>query len=310
MGGISANKYVYQCSDGSAGWWRDVVDYIPCQTSCSDASTPAIDLNIFQVLSIEYLGGNGASSSIPNPLNYDKNNTILPQDQARAIKELMAHLSISNFHAVIGCSYGGFVAMSFAALFPGLVNQLVVICSAHQTPNKAKANRSLQRQIIKLTLNNQQTPREGLKLARSLAMLSYRADDEFDERFSSLPNQTEPHITFEFDDYLDATGNRFIEKFCPYAYLTLSQSIDLFQISPEQIRVPLTTIAFDTDVLIPERLVRQLSEESSGESNHYVISTKYGHDGFLKEFDAINSIIQRHVSATNATYSETNGDFQ
>lgn len=295
LGGISANLHVFDESEKTA-WWNDIVNFNDSSIKLKNKQEPAIDLNQYQVLSIEYLGGNGQSSGIQNPLSFDKENTILPQDQAKAIHKLIDILGINQFKAVIGNSYGGFVALSFASLFPKQTGQLFVICSAHETPNKAKANRILQRQIIRLTLQQPEKQREGLKIARSLAMLSYRSNEEFDQRFSALPCQTEPKVTFEFERYLDNTSERFSQRFCPYAYLTLSQSIDLFQISPSEIQVPLVTLAFDTDLLIPEQLINQLSQNSQGPSQHYVIKTTFGHDGFLKEPDAINQILKKHLT--------------
>lgn len=287
MGGISANKFVTSEGNSQAGWWNDIV-----------GPGKAIDLERFQVLSIEYLGGNGNSSTIDEPLLFNRANTILPQDQAVAIHKLLIHLNISHLHAVVGNSYGGFVALSFAKQYPSLTRQLFVICSAHTTPNKAKANRSLQREIIRLTLNsskNQEDSRQGLKLARSLAMLAYRADDEFDTRFESVPYEENGEFRFQFQDYLEVAGNRFIDSFCPYAYITLSQSIDLFKIDPADITVPLITVAFDTDLLIPQPLMQTLSNKSAGWSKHYVINTTYGHDGFLKEPQALSTIFNTHL---------------
>lgn len=299
MGGISADMFVTsEQTQSKKGWWQDIAGPISSDATNTEYDgqfQPSLSIDNFQILSIEFLGGNGASSSVQNPLAFDRNNTILPQDQANAISLLLDKLNITELHAVIGCSYGGFVAQAFAIQFPKRLKQVFVICCAHNTPNKAKANRALQRQIIKLTLNST-NHKEGLKLARSLAMLSYRADDEFDGRFAAQPYETSDGFRFEFEDYLDRAGDHFVKRFCPYAYITLSQSIDLFEINPIEIKVPIVTVAFDTDVLIPERLVKTLAEKSDAASTHYLIETPFGHDGFLKETQALNKIFNRHIS--------------
>ena len=327
MGGISADMFVTNeeqlsslniCDSNDStinlkkGWWHDIAGPAVSDNSNTEYDLnyePALSTDKFRILSIEFLGGNGRSSSVESPLSFDRNNTILPQDQANAIALLLDKLNITKLHAVVGNSYGGFVAQAFAIQYPSRLNQVFVICCAHTTPNKAKANRAIQRQIIKLTLESP-NHKEGLKLARSLAMLSYRADDEFDGRFSAQPYERNDSFRFEFEDYLDRAGDHFVNRFCPYAYITLSQSIDLFEINPEEIKVPIVTVAFDTDVLIPERLVKELSDNSSSKSSHYLIQTPFGHDGFLKETQALNKIFNRHIKSEAApqTKALTSGE--
>ena len=53
------------------------------------------------------------------------------------------------------------------------------------------------------------------------------------------------------EDYLDACGARFAEKFPPAAFLRLSESIDLHAVDAASIRVPTTVVAVAEDRLVP-----------------------------------------------------------
>src|SRR5690606_22014669 len=110
--------------------------------------------------------------------------------QARAIAALLDHLGIARLHAIVGASYGGMVALAFAALFPERVGRVVAIGAAHESHPMATALRALQRRVVRLGLAAG-AQREGLAIARGMARTTYRSAVEFARRCAGAPEWVE-----------------------------------------------------------------------------------------------------------------------
>lgn len=262
LGGISANRNVID-SNTQTGWWRDAV----CENG-------ALDLQQFRILSFDFFPGNDTCKT---PID------VTPADQARLAKVVCNYFNIEQLHAFIGYSYGGMVALQFGALFPEYVKQLVVCSASHRTHPMGTAWRSIQRKIVQFGLETQQADR-ALSLARELGMTTYRTAEEFGLRFSN--------DQFEVEDYLSSRGEAFVGKMTPQRYLSLSKSIDLHQVDPTEIHVPVTLIAFKQDQLVLLEEIRLLYAQLPCVKAHYTFDSIYGHDGFLKETDLLSEILK------------------
>ncbi len=142
-------------------------------------------------------------------------------------------------------------------------------------------------------------PARGLAVAREIGTICYRSREEFNKRFNWAADGplTPQSQTFEVERYLAAQGNQFANRFDANAYLLLSKCMDLMDLGAGQptyadgvlrIRCPVFISGVDHDVLIPVSEQRHLAHllESHGVSVRYeVISSIYGHDAFLKEYD-------------------------
>lgn len=237
------------------GWWDQVVGLAE---SCS------IDLQKFQVISASPLGGPYGSSSPVSSRTSDDTSIyggdfplITPADQAMLHYTLLQSLQLANrpLHAVIGASMGGMQALQFAALFPQLVQRLIVLCSTGKTSASTQALRAVQRKIVRADPQYQSglaPPTLGLGIARAAGTIAYRSRDEFDVRFSSKPSMDHFYSDFQqfFDahqrgqpltptattsmrvpveDYLDHQSLRFAEltKFDANCWLRLSECMDM-----------------------------------------------------------------------------------
>ncbi|RLV61302.1 homoserine O-succinyltransferase [Parashewanella curva] len=280
LGGISSGKETEL-------WWPEMV-----------GAGLAIDTDRYQVLSIDFLGGNHDSSGPDANEHSSQAAAIDTRDQAKAISLLLEHLNIDVVHNFIGASYGGMIALAFAELFPNKVKQLCILCAAHKSSNLGIAWRSIQRQIIQLGADTEQEE-QAIALARALAMTTYRSFIEFEERFSTAPYVVDGYFQFPVNGYLTSRGEAFKKNFCCRAYLCLSESIDLHHILPENIKTPITCISFDTDQLIPKKLMQELAEYSQGKSQHFHLTSLYGHDAFLKETQAITPLIQQTLESNS-----------
>ena len=279
MGGISADRFVSDHPLGK-GWWRDLV-----------GDGKAIDLNKHRVLSFNFLTPKSASSSEPY--------SVSTRDQARVLAAILKDRKIEKLHAIVGSSYGAMAALTFGALYPEQVGRLVAISGAHRSHPMTTALRSIQRKIVKLALGGEQQ-QEALALARQLAMTTYRSWDEFGERFSSTPAKAADGYHFPVEDYLQARGDDFASKVDAEDFLALSESLDLHDVDPSQIKVPATFVAVRQDLLVPLSDMRDLSELYGGEAELVEIESYYGHDAFLKEVDVIGAILRHNLSCEGA----------
>jgi homoserine O-acetyltransferase len=273
-GGISADRHVVaSCEFPQAGWWQAI------------ANALAPDRN--RILAINWLGADG---SIDRPID--------PADQAQALALTLDHLALDRCDAFVGASYGAMVGMHLAALHPDRVGRLLAFCAAHRAHPFASALRSVQRRTIALaeTLGD---ANDGVALARSLAMITYRSPEEFEHRFAAPPAIRDGAVEIGADSYLAAQGERIVGRLGAVAYRRLSESIDLHAIEPRSIRCPVTLAGADTDQLVPLADVEALAAALPGSEIH-VIRSLYGHDAFLKEAGQVGAILSSSLCSLGA----------
>jgi len=278
LGGISAGRHVTN-HDGAHGWWSNIVGI-----------GRALDSAKFQILGMDFLGGSGATTG-PQAGQTDFP-SVSAYDQADLLRRVMEHLRIPRVHAIVGASYGGMVALAFAERWPDLVGSIVSISAADRSHPMSTAWRSVQRAVVHFALAKGDGP-AGLRLARALAMATYRSPDEFDRRFSAPPIDSCGRFTFPVESYLMARGEVYAASYLPEAFVCLSESIDLHHVDATKIRVPTILIAVREDQLVPLQDMRALRGRLSGPAELFEISSHYGHDAFLKEDKSLRSIFAR-----------------
>ena len=277
LGGISAGRMVANCS--IKGWWGEIV-----------GPGGALDTNRCQVLGLDYLGGSGDTTG-PRA-GQDGFPSISAYDQAELLRRAIAHLNCGPLHAIIGASYGGMVALAFAERWPELVRHIVVISAADRAHPLSTAWRSVQRAIVRYAAKNADGP-EGLRLARALAMTTYRSAEEFAVRFGGEAVQVDGRFQFPVEAYLLARGDAYAASYIPEAFVCLSESIDLHRVEATHIRVPTTLVAIREDQLVPLADMQALQARLAGPVELIELSSLYGHDAFLKEGAALRPIIAR-----------------
>jgi homoserine O-acetyltransferase len=163
-----------------------------------------------------------------------------------------------------------------------------VIGAADRTHPMATAWRSVQRRILRFAVDCGR-PKDGLQLARALAMSTYRSSEEFEARFDAEPVRDGERFSFPVEQYLFARGSDFADRHHPEAILCLSESIDLHRVDADRIFVPTTIVAIREDQLVPLSDLRGLAARLPVAKLHE-ISSIYGHDAFLKESDQLRGI--------------------
>src|SRR6202012_701265 len=123
----------------------------------------------------------------------------------------------------------------------------------------------------------------GLKLARALAMATYRSNVEFAIRFGGAPKRSGDRFRFPVEGYLFARGDDYVQKYRAESFLALSESIDLHEVDAKLVRTPATLVAVREDQLVPFNDMQALAERLAGPKRLVEIRSIFGHDAFLKE---------------------------
>ena len=273
-GGISAHRHpAANAADPVRGWWEAQV-----------GAGRAIDPARHHVLAIDWLGADGVLD-VP----------IDPGDQADAIAAFLDRLDVARLHAFAGASYGAMVGLQLAARHPARVDRLVAISGVHRAHPYSSAWRALQRRVVQLGAL-QCDGVDGLVLARQVALLGYRTPEEFEERFGA-PRVVDGRVHVPAEDYLDHAGQAYAARTPITAFLRLSESIDLQDVAPSSITAPVTLVAVEQDRLVPMADAYALAQGLRGETRLRVLRSRYGHDAFLKEREAIAAILREAIDA-------------
>lgn len=279
LGGISAHRRIFSPSGTRDGWWP----------ALSGPGLP-LDASRFRLLGFDFLGGSGVTTG-PGP-DESAFPPISSFDQAEILLRLCVDRGIDQLHAIVGASYGGMVALAFGSLCPGRVGRLLVISAAHRTNPLATAWRSVEREAVRFGLSHGDGA-GGLRLARALAMATYRTREEFEQRFGGEPEIEGTRAVFPVERYLLARGDDYTRRHAPGAFMCLSESIDLHRVEPESVTVPTTLVAVAEDQLVTLAEMRELESRLAGPARLYEIHSLYGHDAFLKEGAQLEGIFTR-----------------
>jgi homoserine O-acetyltransferase len=274
LGGISASRRVCLADDPRQEWWSQIA-----------GPDRPLDVNQFRILSFDYLGGSGDSTGPAPGAAFP---SISSYDQAAALLRVLDHLGIKSLHAIAGGSYGGMVALAFGELHPERVSHLLIIGASDRAHPMATAWRSVQRQVLRFAVDCGR-PKDGLQLARALAMSTYRSSEEFSARFNGEPVLDGARFVFPVESYLFARGSDYAARHRPESFLCLSESIDLHRVDTARIFVPTTAVAVREDQLVPLGDMRAMVARLPVARLHE-ISSIYGHDAFLKETEQLRRI--------------------
>lgn len=272
LGGISASRHV--CHGEHRGWWAEFA-----------GPDRPLDTHRYRVLSFDYLGGSGETTG---PGGCQPFPSVSSYDQAELLLRLLNHLGIKALRAIAGGSYGGMVGLAFGERYPERVGRLIVLCAADRPHPLGTAWRSVQREIVRLTLASGRAA-DGLKLARALAMSTYRSSEEFGARFAGPPVLESDRFVFPVERYLLARGSDYAAHHRPESFLCLSESIDLHHVAADRIFVPTAAVAVREDQIVPVTDVRRMVARL-GAGRFHEISSLYGHDAFLKESQQLRGV--------------------
>ncbi len=218
---------------------------------------------------------------------------ITTRDVAKMFDLLRIELNIHSIYGLIGASLGAQIALEWNILQPELFKTHLNIAGNAQHSAWGIAFNESQRMAIfadKSYFDNQpHGGKNGLKAARAIAMLSYRSYLLYQKK------QTDYHLDkiqdFKSSDYQQYQGQKLIERFDAYSYVSLTKMMDSHNIFRNRIGNPLskiqtkcTFLGIDSDILFPlneQKFLHSLCKNSELK----ILSSDYGHDAFLVETD-------------------------
>jgi homoserine O-acetyltransferase/O-succinyltransferase len=296
----------------TAGWWNGLI-----------GPGLAIDTDKYFVITPNVLGGCQGSTG---PSSLDRNGReygpTFPQltirDQARAFELLAEQLGIQSWYAVIGGSMAGMHAMEMAIENPDSIARLALLAAPPFSTADQIALNTVQLEAIRSDSNFAAGwyydskpgfgPHRGLALARRMALLNYRSPEELNQRFArSWQSQVSPLTQrgkYAVESYLDFHGNKFVRRFDANSYITLVSAMNSHDVSRDRgsvaealakIVCKTLVLGIDSDRLFPVSGQALIAEHISGElvgRELQVISSEFGHDGFLIEIEAVSQRLE------------------
>lgn len=231
------------------------------------------------------------------------------RDMVRLQKHACEALGIKKIVTIAGGSMGGMQVLEWALMFPDMVRSIMPIATAGRHSAWCIALHEAQRQAIFLDPDFKEgdythQPARGLGIARTIAMISYRADVEYAQKFKRDRVREDAHFDpenlFQVESYLRYQGKKLVERFDAATYLYITWAMDQHDISRGRgayedvlasIRIPTLCAGISTDVLYPVHEQKELAAHIPG-ARYFEIESIHGHDAFLIEWDQVTSAMR------------------
>ncbi|MFY1599562.1 homoserine O-acetyltransferase MetX [Micromonospora sp. WMMD737] len=289
------------------GWWDGV----------AGPGAP-IDTDRWCAVSTNVLGGcrgsTGPGSPAPDGNAWGSRfPAVSIRDQVTADLAVLDRLGISEVAAVIGGSMGGARALEWMIAHPDNVRAGLVLAVGARATADQIGTQSSQVAAIRSDpdwcggdyYGTGRSPELGMQIARRFAHLTYRGESELDDRFGNDPQDGEDPGTggrYSVQSYLEYQGRKLVSRFDAGTYVTLTDALSSHDVGRgrggieaalRDCRVPAIVGGITSDRLYPLRLQAELAELLPGCDGLDVVDSKYGHDGFLLETDAVGKLIRR-----------------
>ena len=253
-------------------------------------------------------GSTGPLSNNPdnNRAYYHDFPVLTNRDVVRAFDLLRLELKIKKIHTIIGGSLGGQQVLEWAVHQPQIFEHIIPIaCNAFHSPWGIAFNEA-QRLAIEADPswkeNDTRAGMEGLKAARAIGMISYRHYDTYHETQTEKTNDKIDN--FRAATYQRYQGEKLANRFNAFTYWLLSKMMDSHNVGRnrggvedalQRVRAKALVIGIESDILFPLGEQKFLAQNIPNASLE-VITSIYGHDGFLVEFDQLKKIITHYLN--------------
>lgn len=223
------------------------------------------------------------------------------RDMVRAMDLLRQDLGIERIQLGAGGSMGGQQLLEWAIMLPDLfVNLFVIGTNAAHSPWGIAFNEA-QRMALEadptLWDDTIGSGKKGLEAARAVAMLSYRNYQAFDQTQQDDPEKL---YNFRACTYQQYQGQKLSKRFDAQSYYYLTKAMDSHNLGRgrggvekalDKITARALVVGIESDYLFPPN--EQQTIAKSLKLSHYMeISTPYGHDGFLIEWDLLDDMVR------------------
>ena len=305
---ISADSHAYG-PEGHGhvthGWWNGVV-----------GPGLAIDTDRFFVVCPNVLGAcqgtTGPSSLAPDGRPFGSRFPIITiRDQVNVEVAFSNYLEIDAWAGVVGGSMGGMRVLEWAVGHSNRLQHAIVLAVGAASTADEIALCSLQIRAIKNDphfhggdyYDSGIAPIEGMAIARGLGQFTYRTGNEFEIRFGRQlqePGDVVGSSVYAIESYVNYQGAKLGRRFDPNSYIALSDAMNHHDVGRGRggveaalrgVEVPVTVAGILSDRLYPLELQEQLVKLIPNASPLEVISSDFGHDGFLLEVQQVGKVI-------------------
>jgi len=292
----------------TAGWWQSLI-----------GPGLALDTDRWFVVAPNVLGGcqgtTGPAGHDPQGRRWGSRFPYLTvRDQVSAEIALADRLGIGRWALVVGGSMGGMRALEWAVTVPDRVERLLVLASGAYATGDQIAWCAPQLAAIRADAGFRggdyydapagQGPHQGLGVARRIAHATYRSGTEINLRFGRRAQPGEAPLggggRFAVESYLDHHADKLVGRFDANSYVVLTEAMNSHDVGRhrggtvaalQRVRARTTVAAVDSDRLYPVELSREIADAVPGCQGVQVISSPYGHDGFLIETGAVADLV-------------------
>ena len=232
---------------------------------------------------------------------------ITVRDMVACHQLLAKELGIERVKLLIGSSIGGFQCMEWAIMEPEFMENLALIATTTYSEPWAAAFNESQRMAIRLDPSwgeeRDDAGLDGMAVARSIALISYRGGAAYNATQQELSNPLEASFDRRAHSYQQYQGEKLRRRFNALSYYRLSEAVDSHNIARgrgtiaealSRIKARTLVVAISSDILFPVEAHTPLREHIA-DVEYHLIESEFGHDGFLVEHEKLNSIIQKFI---------------
>ncbi|RED99847.1 homoserine O-acetyltransferase family protein [Marinoscillum furvescens] len=221
---------------------------------------------------------------------------VTVHDMVEAHKILQKHLGIQQIYLGLGGSMGGQQLLEWAVQEPELFDHIAPMATnAFHSPWGIAFN-----EAQRMALENIDSAK-GLEAARAIAMLSYRHYDTYQNTQLDVDQRWDDFAASSYQRY---QGEKLRKRFSVHSYYYLSKAMDSHHIGRhfgsaqaalQRIRSKALVIGIDSDILFPPAEQKFLADNIPG-AKLEIVSSQYGHDGFLTESETITKLLKDFLS--------------
>jgi len=219
---------------------------------------------------------------------------ITVRDIVRAERRALDQLGIDRVRVAIGGSLGGMRALQWAIDAPQRVQTAIVVGAHDHHSTLGVALNALQREALALD------PERGLRLARKIAMLTYKSEELLSSRHGRRPDRLGRPL-FDVEGYLEHQADLFERRMDAASYAALTHAMDSFDVRGFDIpatKPELIFVGITSDWLFRTQDVRAAARrfELRGFPSRYVQhASPHGHDAFLAEAEVLRVLLQPYL---------------
>jgi homoserine O-acetyltransferase len=245
---------------------------------------------------------------------------ITVRDMVKAHQLLADHLGIDRIEILAGASVGGQQALEWAIIDTSLIKNLILIETNERFKPWGIAFNASQRMAIEtdptFALDIPEGGLEGMKTARSIALLSYRNQHAYNN--TQEENDPDKVSDFKAESYQRYQGEKLAVRFNAYSYHVLSRALDSHNVgrgrdpkglgnssTQDSVEAALGMITARTLLVAVESDILFSIEEQQYMERHIpnallkIIDSKYGHDGFLLENEKLSELFNDFINERN-----------